>query len=503
MTSAALTVLGLGPGSMNDLTLEAYQLLEEAAHRNQIVYLRTEAHPAVNALKQRLSRLQLQSFDHIYTEADDWEQLSERIADEICSLAGKRTVIYAVPGHPLIGEFSVQRVLSRAREQGINIRIVAGVSFLEPVCAALEIDPLNHSTQLIDASELAALSSDSVPGKLIPTLPLLVTHVHNRRLAGQVKQAISPYYPEEWSLKLVRLAGKEGEEQISELGLQNLDCIDISDPLSVLYVPPVDALTALRLPETLRYITMRLRREPDGCPWDRKQTHQSLKRYVVEETYEVIEALDENDMEKLAEELGDLLLQVYLHAEIARQANEFSIGDVYEHVNAKLIRRHPHVFGNVSVSGAEQVIRNWEEIKRQERASAGQDVNQESVLDRVPPGLPALTIAQEYQKRVAKIGFEFEQMEDVYKKLEEELTEFRQATSLDEQREEIGDVLFMVVNLARMHRLDAEEALRLADRKFRQRFQAVEQLARQIGKPYTDYSAQEWDELWQKAKASL
>lgn len=502
MTSAALTILGLGPGSINNLTLEAYQLLEEAAHRNQTVYLRT-AHPIVDALKQRLPQLQSQSFDHVYAEADDWEKLSEQIAAEICSLASKQAVIYAVPGHPLVGEFSVQRVLSRAREMGINIRIVAGVSFLEPVCAALEIDPLNHSTQLIDAHELAALGPDSVPGKLIPTLPLLVTHVHNRRLAGQVKQAISPYYPEEWSLKLVRPTRGESEEQVIELGLQGLDRIDITDPLSALYVPPVDELTALRLPETLRYIIMRLRREPDGCPWDRKQTNQSLKRYVIEETYEVVEALDENDMEKLAEELGDLLLQVYLHAEIARQADEFSIGDVYEHVNAKLIRRHPHVFGDISVSGAEQVIRNWEEIKRQERASAGQDVNQESVLDRVPPGLPALTVAQEYQKRVAKIGFEFERMEDVYKKLEEELAEFRQASSQDEQREEIGDVLFMVAKLARMHWLDAEEALRLANRKFCQRFQAVEQLARQNGKPYTAYSAQEWDELWQKAKASL
>ena len=502
MTSAALTILGLGPGSINDLTLEAYQLLEEAAHHNQTVYFRT-AHPIVNALKQRLPQLQLQSFDHVYAEADDWEKLSEQVAAEICSLAIKQTVIYAVPGHPLVGEFSVQRVLSRARELGISIRIIAGVSFLEPVCAALEIDPLNHSIQLIDASELATLSSDSIPGKLIPTLPLLVTYVHNRRLAGQIKQAISPYYPGEWSLKLVHPARGESEEQVTELELQDLDRIDITDPLSALYVPQVDELTALRLPETLRYITMRLRREPDGCPWDRKQTNQSLKRYVIEETYEVVEALDENDMEKLAEELGDLLLQVYLHAEIARQADEFSIGDVYEHVNAKLIRRHPHVFGDVSVSGAEQVIRNWEEIKRQERASAGQDVNQESVLDRVPPGLPALTIAQEYQKRVAKIGFEFEQMEDVYKKLEEELAEFRQATSQDEQREEIGDVLFMVAKLARMHWLDAEEALRLANRKFRLRFQAVEQLARQNDKPYSSYSTQEWNELWQKAKASL
>src|SRR5205823_4134475 len=181
----------------------------------------------------------------------------------------------------------------------------------------------------------------------------------------------------------------------------------LTNHLSTLYVPPLDELTALRLPETLRYITMRLRREPDGCPWDRQQTHQSLTRYVIEETYEVVEALEEHDMDKLAEELGDLLLQVYLHAEIARQEGDFAIGDIFEHVNAKLIRRHPHVFGQVEVSNAGQVVQNWEAIKRQERIAAGKDVHAESVLDGVPLATPALLIAQEYQKRAARTGFEF------------------------------------------------------------------------------------------------
>ena len=259
-------------------------------------------------------------------------------------------------------------------------------------------------------------------------------------------------------------------------------------------------MKALRLPETLRYITMRLRRDPDGCPWDREQTHQSLTRYVIEETYEVVEALEENDMEKLAEELGDLLLQVYLHAEIARQEGDFALGDVLEHINAKLIRRHPHVFGSVEVENAGQVVQNWEAIKRQERIKAGKDVQTESVLDGVPLASPALIVAQEYQKRAARTGFEFSNIEGVYAKLEEELAELEQAATPEEQREEMGDVLFMVAKLARSLKIDAEEALRCANRKFRKRFQIMEELVRHEGRAHSSYNSQEWIALWERAK---
>jgi tetrapyrrole methylase family protein/MazG family protein len=282
--------------------------------------------------------------------------------------------------------------------------------------------------------------------------------------------------------------------------LYELDRGSLANHLSTLYVPPLGEMEALRLPETLRYITMRLRREPDGCPWDRQQTHQSLRHYVIEETYEVVEALEENDMEKLAEELGDLLLQVYLHAEIARQDGDFSIGDVFEQVSAKLIRRHPHVFGQVEVDNAGQVVQNWEAIKRQERIAAGKDVLTESVLDGVPLAAPALIVAQEYQKRAAKTGFDYSSLQQVLAKLAEELQELQEATTPEHLREEMGDVLFMVARVARELHVDAEEALRLANRKFRQRFQAMEQVTRDEGRMFSSYSLQEWTELWRRVK---
>jgi tetrapyrrole methylase family protein/MazG family protein len=502
-STVSITIVGLGSGQPSDLTVQARDVLEQAAASRQLIYFRTAIHPIVDPLRETLPALQFASFDHLYDASTNWETLYDEIARELCTRAEQQPVIYAVPGHPLVGEESVPPVLALARLRGLSTAIVAGLSFLEPVCTLLGLDPLTPGTQIMDATTLAALHVDEIAGKIIPTLPLLVVQVYNRRLASAVKLALSELYPDEWQVRQVwpDAAANGPDEPLVTMPLYELDHSSKRiDHFSTLYVPPVDALTALRRPETLRYITMRLRREPDGCPWDRQQTHQSLTHYVLEETYEVVEALEAHDMEALAEELGDLLLQVYLHAEIARQEGEFAIGDVYQHINAKLIRRHPHVFGTVEVSGAGQVIQNWEEIKRQERAAAGTDLEAESVLDRVPLASPALLVAEEYGKRTAKTGFEFAKLEDLFIKLQEELQELREAETSEHRREELGDVLFMVTEIARWLHIDAEEALRYANRKFRRRFQAMEEIARQEEQALASYTKQQWGVLWKRAK---
>jgi tetrapyrrole methylase family protein/MazG family protein len=536
--STAITILGLGPGRWDNLTLQARALLEQAASDNRTVFFRTLIHATVEPLKLEIPNLRITSFDSFYNEATSWDTLYQRIAQEICTLAEQQPpVLYAVPGHPLIGEATVQLILQQARDCGLSTSIVAGLSFLEPVCAALELDPFTSGIQMIDATNLAALKPDEIAGKIIPTIPLIVAHVYHRRQASAVKLALGECYPGEWPVKLVRSSGFAATETVGEQGgdkpqpyittsetvgaqggdkprpyitttetviempLYEIDRSSLANHFNTLYVPPLEALDALRLPETLRYITMRLRRDPDGCPWDRQQTHQSLTRYVIEETYEVVEALEENDLEKLAEELGDLLLQVYLHAEIAQQDGDFDIGDVFEHVSAKLIRRHPHVFGQVEVENAGQVVQNWEEIKRQERITAGKDVQSESMLDGVPLASPALIVAQEYQKRAAKIGFDYDNLQKVLAKLTEELQELQEATTPEHRREEMGDVLFMVARVARELNIDAEEALRFANRKFRQRFQAMEHLTQQEGRTFSSYSLDEWLKLWKRVKS--
>ncbi|HEU5377294.1 MAG TPA: nucleoside triphosphate pyrophosphohydrolase [Ktedonobacteraceae bacterium] len=498
--AAAITILGLGPGSWDDLTIQARTLLTQAAQEKTPVYFRTLIHPTVEPLRNELPDLHIESFDNFYDESDDWEKLYQRITDTVCDLATRQPMIYAVPGHPLLGESSVQLILKQARLQGLQTRLVAGLSFLEPVCAALELDPFTLGAHIIDATELASLGHDEIAGKIIPTTPLLIVQVYNRRVASAVKLALGECYPDEWPVKLVRAAGVDSDETVVELPLYELDRNNLANHLCTLYVPPRGVMEALRLPETLRYITMRLRREPDGCPWDRQQTHQSLTRYVIEETYEVVEALEAHDMEALAEELGDLLLQVYLHAEIARQEGNFALGDVFEHVNAKLIRRHPHVFGTVEVENAGQVVQNWEAIKKQEKLAAGKDVASASVLDGVPLASPALILAQEYQKRAARTGFEFSHLQDVLAKLDEELQEVREASTPEEQKEEMGDLLFIVAKLARMLGIDAEEALREANRKFKRRFQQMEAMIRRDQRDFTSYNIEEWMKLWEKTK---
>ena len=518
-TSTAITILGLGPGRWEDLTLQARALLQRAASDKKTVFFRTLIHPIIEQLKHEIPDLRITSFDSFYDEATDWDTLYQRIAQEICTQAEQHPpVFYAVPGHPLIGEASVQLILQQARERDLSTSIVAGLSFLEPVCAALELDPFTSGIQMIDATDLAALRSDEIAGKIIPTIPLLVARIYHRRQASAVKLALGECYPDEWPVKLVRstdltaseTVGKQGGdkprpyittgETVIEMPLYEIDRASLANHFNTLYIPPLEALDALRIPETLRYITMRLRRDPDGCPWDRQQTHQSLTRYVIEETYEVVEALEENDLEKLAEELGDLLLQVYLHAEIARQDGDFNIGDVFEQVSAKLIRRHPHVFGQIEVENAGQVVQNWEEIKRQERIAAGKDVQSESILDGVPLAASALIVAQEYQKRAAKIGFDYDNLQAVLAKLTEELHELQEAATPEHKREEMGDVLFMVARVARELNIDAEEALRYANRKFRQRFQAMEHITRHEGRTFSSYNLDEWLHLWNRVK---
>jgi len=248
--------------------------------------------------------------------------------------------------------------------------------------------------------------------------------------------------------------------------------------------------------DDLEQIVARLR-APDGCPWDREQTHASLKKYLLEECYEVLEALDEGDTQKLCEELGDLLLQIALHAQIATEAGEFSMGDVLRGINAKLIHRHPHVFGDVKVADAREVEHNWEALKREERQE------ETSLLAGVVKEMPALAYSQAVQQRAAQAGFEWESVEGVMEKVDEELAELSSAQTQEEKVREFGDVLLALVSVARWLQIDAEEALRLANRRFYRRFTYMEELCRERGVDFRSLSFEEQNSLWERAKGQV
>ncbi len=248
--------------------------------------------------------------------------------------------------------------------------------------------------------------------------------------------------------------------------------------------------------ETLMAILARLR-APAGCPWDRQQTHASLREFLLAECYEALEALDEGSSDKLRDELGDLLLQIVFHAQIAAEAGEFKMDDVIGRINAKLIHRHPHIFGSTKAATAEEVAHNWEELKRQEREKGA------SILESVPEQMPALGYSQEVQRRVAQVGFDWENLDGVIEKLCEEIEELRRAASQEQKAQEFGDLLFTLVNIARRLGVNSETALREANRKFARRFARMEEICRKRGVKLGDLSFDEQNALWEEAKRKV
>lgn len=241
--------------------------------------------------------------------------------------------------------------------------------------------------------------------------------------------------------------------------------------------------------------TVRILRSPDGCEWDRAQTHETLKPNMLEEAYEAVDAIDTGDMANLREELGDVLLQVLLHSQIADDEGEFNLDDVAKELNEKLIHRHPHVFGNVKVSGTQDIINNWDKLKKEEKK------DRKSAMDGICKSQSALMSAQKISKRAVKTGFEWPNEESLYECVFSEIKEFQDAKgNKDYQEDELGDILFAVVNLARWNGIDAEQALLRANKKFMKRFRKMEELAQ---KPLEDYSFREYDLLWKQAKKEL
>ena len=283
------------------------------------------------------------------------------------------------------------------------------------------------------------------------------------------------------------------EQLVEELPLFEIDRSEHIGLLSSLYVPPLGEGTSF---ESFQEIVAHLR-APDGCPWDREQTHATLRQHLLEESYEVISAMDYGDFDGMREEFGDLLLQIVLNSQIASEEGEFTVNDVVREIYRKIIRRHPHVFGDVKVAGVDGVLANWEKLKEKERSESEED---KGLLDGVPLALPALSQAQDYQDRAARVGFDWPEIQGVLDKIAEEIREVKQAVSEEELARELGDLLFALVNLARWKKVDAELALRGTNLKFKRRFSYVEQGAKKQGRNLSDLPLDEMESLWQEAK---
>lgn len=482
-SKAGITLLGLGPGASADLTRRSWDWLTGI----EKLYLRTQHHPTVAHLP---THLVLESFDDLYERYDDFETVYEAIVEAVLSLGKTEAVTYAVPGHPFVAEATCPEIARRAREAGIPVQVIDGLSFLEPTFRALGVDPFPDMI-LVDAIEITMRQTPGFP----PSAPALIAQIYDRDVASAVKLTLMAAYPDEHPVHLVHAAGT-ADELVEDLPLYAIDHSLHLGLLSSLFVPPLSPQASF---EAFQEVIAKLR-APDGCPWDRDQTHLSLRPFLLEEAYEALDALDREDMDDLAEELGDLLLQIVLHAQIATEEGDFNIHHVLEGITTKLIRRHPHVFSEVHVAGVEGVIRNWETIKAEERHAHGAP-EKNGLLDGVPTALPALSQAEQIIERVGRVGFDrlalMGNPEGIHF-----LLKLFEATDESQRQEQLGEVLFAVTALAHQADIDAESALREALTRFRTRFGQMESAALESGQALMNLSKKEMERLWQAAKDS-
>lgn len=491
--AGSIHIAGLGPGDESRLTLGVLNRLRTAG----TLILRTAMHPVVRFLEAE--GIRFETFDEVYEQHATFEAAYRAIADALIARAkAGEHVVYAVPGHPRVAEAAVQLLLEEAPGAGIPVTVEGGESFLDEVFVRLGFDPI-EGFQLLDAADLKA-------ERLRPDLHTVIAQVYDRFTASDVKLALMDVYPDDYPVVVATALGVPGEERIETVPLLELDRRDDYGNLSLIYLrADADERLQNRSFERLHDI-VRILRSPEGCPWDREQTHRSIRKNLIEETYEVLEAIDDDDPEAMCEELGDLLLQIMLHSQMEEEEGTFTVWDVIAGLNDKLIRRHPHVFGDRSADSAEDALKTWQDMKAQEKKAA----ERPSRLSGIPRDLPALLAAYKLQKKAAEVGFDWTEPEEVLAKVEEEITEIRELFETDggmpeeERRErlagEIGDLLFAAVNAARFAKADPEEALARTNRKFIARFRHIEERLREAGKTFADTNLAEMDAWWEEAK---
>ena len=479
-----LTVIGLGAADFEQMQLGVYKKLKAAKK----LYVRTEDHPVLQDLREE--GVEFTSFDEIYVKHGSFGPVYEEIAERLIEEVKKEEIMYAVPGHPLVAEQTVQHLIEADRQGRIQLVIEGGQSFLDPIFGALKIDPI-EGFQLLDGTSMSMHDINM-------RQHILIAQVYDSFSASEVKLTLMEKYRDDYPVTIVTAAGSS-QEQLRTVPLYELDQAAEINNLTTVYVPPVQSNEeALRDWVTFRQIITKLR-GPDGCPWDQKQTHASLKKYLLEEAHEFLAAVDAEDDFAMVEELGDVLLQVFLHAQIGEDNGYFTLEEVLAAISEKMIRRHPHVFGDVSVEDADAVVANWEAIKKGEKGQHEED----SLLTAEYRPASTLLTSYNYQKKAATVGFDWPNVEDAWDKFAEEWQEFREEVqngTATSRLDEFGDVLFTLVNLSRFYKISPEEAMLHANVKFARRFNYVEQQVKLSGKVFEDFTLQQLDAFWNEAK---
>lgn len=515
-----IIVVGLGPGSAGHLSVETLDVLKSGAK----VILRTAVHPSVSYLQQQ--GIQFTACDDFYENGASFDEVYQKIVALLLQEGSKQEIVYAVPGSPLVAERTVVMLREQVRDACLPLKILPAMSFLDLAYVDLGIDPI-AGLRIIDAQDFEALTAAG-------QYPLMITQVYSKLVASDVKINLMDVLEDEAQLYFLRNLGLPNEEcrpiKLYELDRQphidhltsvfipaqkqaaveaidtplmsdreflakleaeggTVGCSDVDDYIADIDMMPVDIMPLVKVMYKLR--------SPGGCPWDIEQTHSSIRRNLVEEVYELLEAIDANDTIGMAEELGDVLMQVVFHAQMASEAGSFDLQYVIDGVTEKLVHRHPHVFGTVAVKDSAEVLKNWEAIKAEEKKERTQ------ALDGVSPGLPALMRAYKLHSKASKVGFDWPDNAGVWEKVLEELQELEEAAAQGttaQKEHELGDLLFILAGYARHIGLEPEVALNAANNRFISRFSYVEQKVLASGKTWQDFSLAELDAFWDQAK---
>ena len=439
------------------------------------LYLQTEMHPSAHVL-QALD-LQAISMDDLFETAADFDALNCAIASRLCD-AGD--CVYVATG-------SIQNSQLPAIQTAAQVRNIC-------VCVLPHLTAGNIAFS--ERETAIALSAHDLPEQIDPEQNYVVEEIDSRITAGEVKLFLSEFFPDE-SIALLASIQANGDYAAREIKLCDLDRQKNYDATTILYVPKTvyESRTRHGFDDVMRIV--RRLRAPNGCPWDREQTHASLKNALLEESYELIDAIDEDDDAHICEEMGDVLLQFALHAAIAEEQSAFTTRDACTELVEKLIFRHPHVFGSIRVDGSDEVLKNWDALKMSQR----KQTSQTEVLKSVPKSFPALLRSRKVQKKAADVGFDWENAQQAFYKIAEETEELRAAMEQGSHiEEEMGDLLFAVVNVSRLLKLEPEFLLMQATDKFISRFEIMESLAKSRGHELKELSFSEQDRLWDEAK---
>lgn len=439
------------------------------------LFLQTERHPSAQFVRNL--NLSYRTMDDLFESSEDFDALNDAIADRLCQSGD---CVYLATGS--IQKSQLPAIQKVAQKNGIRVIVLPHLSAGE--------------TAFPDRDRAYSISAHDLPEQIDPEQNYVVEEIDSRISAGDVKLFLSEYYPDEAAVLFASI-GTDGAYRAREIKLCDLDRQKSYDATSILYVAATEyeARTRHGFDDVMRIV--RRLRAPNGCPWDREQTHESLKNALLEESYELIDAIDEADDAHICEEMGDVLLQFALHAAIAEEQGAFTHRDACTELVEKLIYRHPHVFGSIRVSGSDEVLKNWDALKMSQR----KQTTQTEVLKSVPKSFPALLRSRKVQKKAADVGFDWESAEQAFYKIVEETQELKEAMEQNNHiEEEMGDLLFAVVNVARLLKLEPEFLLMQATDKFISRFETMEQLAKKRGNELKDLSFSEQDKLWDEAK---